>query len=603
MNKKELRKLIPEFQIEKDFDKETDYYIEEVKKTDVTCWGIYKKIQAFHYALLLIHFFDKEDWITYANNKWLKGKIDSLKDFDREYFYRCQHSMKDKYDKLTIWEEKRRYEQKQDYYNKKIAEFKEANKKVPQNIPNNFKKYIKNKVMPGYALYNNKEHEAKCTTCGKTFNISKLHRKDEIKCPHCKKNLTSIPSGRFNIQDERYACLIQKVAERKIVLRYFIAHHCYKNNRADKYGSYEVRRDFINLNDGSVEPYIWERFKASQTCTFIPQKYYKDSCSYYCEKDYWIGTSPIWTGNIYNIPELKYIFKNMQQENLNRIYKDATYNIAYIIRYPFLETWFKENRNIKIITDNINLITPKINEPAKAIGIPKNILKEIPDNSDSSIIPNIKYLIEEKIKINNQIVQYLAKNKLKIREDLESWKNNNGFKLQRVINYITKNNISFPDYRDYLNKVIQLDRELNRNLMCPGNFNQAHNEILLENKYKDERIKEEKYQEIKKTSKFKRIKLENLIIRQTESIREIVAEGLQQSNCVATYVDRILNNQTTVLFARKIDQPDVPYITIEIKNNTIAQARYSHNINCENRIYETISKYLKIINRKENIAA
>lgn len=92
MNKKELRKIIPEFQIEKDFDKETDYYIEEIKKTDVTCWGIYKKIQASHYALLLIHFFDKEDWITYANNKWLKGKIDSLRDFDREYFYRCQHS-------------------------------------------------------------------------------------------------------------------------------------------------------------------------------------------------------------------------------------------------------------------------------------------------------------------------------------------------------------------------------------------------------------------------------------------------------------------------------------------------------------------------------
>lgn len=56
-----------------------------------------------------------------------------------------------------------------DKYTKEINTFKEFNKQVPE-VPKNFYKFINRKVMNGYALYNNKNHQAYCTTCQRKFN-------------------------------------------------------------------------------------------------------------------------------------------------------------------------------------------------------------------------------------------------------------------------------------------------------------------------------------------------------------------------------------------------------------------------------------------------
>ena len=64
-----------------------------------------------------------------------------------------------------------------DKYTKEINTFKEFNKQVPK-VPKNFYKFINRKVMNGYALYNNKNHQAYCTTCQNKFNIKKLKREE-----------------------------------------------------------------------------------------------------------------------------------------------------------------------------------------------------------------------------------------------------------------------------------------------------------------------------------------------------------------------------------------------------------------------------------------
>lgn len=602
MNKKDLKKIITEFQTKKNFNDETRFYIEEKIKEDVTCWGIYKQIEGNQYRLLLIHFFDKETWISYVNNKWLNGKLESLKDFQYESLQRCQSSMQKKYNELVIWEYKRGQEKKQEYYDKKLAEFKEANKNVPKDLPINFKRFIIKQVMPGYALYNNKEHKAQCTTCNKEFEINKLKRKDIITCPSCRKKITCLPSGKFRIYDSKYACLVQKIEKEKLVLRYFLATHK-KDKNNDLKWSFEVRRDFINLDTGDIDSYIWETFKGSYKTTFIPEKYYKNTYSFYTEKDYWIGEASLWTGNLYNIEKLKYVFRNIPIQNKKYISKNITRTIGMIIKYPFLESWIKLGKNINIIAASLETIKPHITEPSKAIGIPRNIIRNIPNYSDKTIISNIKYLMEKNINISREVIKYLADNKVPIKTDIETWKNNNNFNLKRLITYIAQNKINFLDYRDYYNKLIQVCNKLNNSVLYPKNFNESHDEILLQEKYKREQIKEELYEKIKEKSKYKKLKIGNLTIRQPDSVREIVLEGLRQSNCVKTYIDRIINQETTVLFGRKSTSPDEPYITIEIKNDKVIQARYSHNINCEPEIYQKISDYIDIINRKRKSAA
>ena len=45
---------------------------------------------------------------------------------------------------------------------------------------------------------------------------------------------------------------------------------------------------------------------------------------------------------------------------------------------------------------------------------------------------------------------------------------------------------------------------------------------------------------------------------------ELVEEGLQLGHCVASYVEKVVNGDCIVVFMRKSEEKDIPYLTIEI---------------------------------------
>ena len=51
-------------------------------------------------------------------------------------------------------------------------------------------------------------------------------------------------------------------------------------------------------------------------------------------------------------------------------------------------------------------------------------------------------------------------------------------------------------------------------------------------------------------------------------------------NCLMTYVDAMINNDTTILFMRQVDDPNTPFITIEIYGNELKQAYHRFNTDC-----------------------
>jgi hypothetical protein len=54
---------------------------------------------------------------------------------------------------------------------------------------------------------------------------------------------------------------------------------------------------------------------------------------------------------------------------------------------------------------------------------------------------------------------------------------------------------------------------------------------------------------------------------------DIVDEGVNQSHCVADYVDKVVKNETLVVFMRKVDEPEKSLVTVEVKNGVITQAQ------------------------------
>lgn len=130
-------------------------------------------------------------------------------------------------------------------------------------------------------------------------------------------------------------------------------------------------------------------------------------------------------------------------------------------------------------------------------------------------------------------------------------------------------------YVDYLEMREDLGYDLNNTVyQYPRNLDEAHNKMVMEiSKEKAEaRLREvaRQYPDIRKSYRSLRKKYfyedENYLIRPARSVEEIVMEGRILHHCVGGdgYLNRHNTGQTYILMVRFKDEPEIPYITVEI---------------------------------------
>lgn len=130
-------------------------------------------------------------------------------------------------------------------------------------------------------------------------------------------------------------------------------------------------------------------------------------------------------------------------------------------------------------------------------------------------------------------------------------------------------------YADYLNMRVNAGYDLSNSVyQQPRDLEAAHNKLVMEsNKAKMDRHLEEvaeRYPEIRKSYKKLRSKYyyedDRYIIRPARSAEEIVMEGRLLHHCVGgnAYLEKHNTGQTYILMLRFREEPDVPYITVEI---------------------------------------
>lgn len=64
----------------------------------------------------------------------------------------------------------------------------------------------------------------------------------------------------------------------------------------------------------------------------------------------------------------------------------------------------------------------------------------------------------------------------------------------------------------------------------------------------------------------------NFSIILPKKAQDVRQEGAILKHCVASYVDRIANGQTCIVFCRENNDKDEPYVTVEVKNGAVTQA-------------------------------
>lgn len=88
-----------------------------------------------------------------------------------------------------------------------------------------------------------------------------------------------------------------------------------------------------------------------------------------------------------------------------------------------------------------------------------------------------------------------------------------------------------------------------------------------------------------------------------ECIQDIRDEAVSQNNCVASYIDTVINGDCHIMFLRKKSNPKESLVTIEIRDNKIIQAKRRFNYPVTEKDQEAIdywnNKFSKQNNKEE----
>ena len=182
--------------------------------------------------------------------------------------------------------------------------------------------------------------------------------------------------------------------------------------------------------------------------------------------------------------------------------------------------------------------------------------------------------------------------------------------LTKILNYLVKSifntyqcELTLKDiteylslYADYLNMREDINDESIE--LYPTFLKKAHDNlinILNNNKDGVKLTKEEKISFIKNSKSAKIYEYENdkYIVKAPRNYFELLNEGKELNHCVGGYSKLVARGKTNIMFVRYKVEESVPFMTLEIKNNQIIQAKKKNNIYPKNEEVTFLEEYAK----------
>ncbi len=155
-----------------------------------------------------------------------------------------------------------------------------------------------------------------------------------------------------------------------------------------------------------------------------------------------------------------------------------------------------------------------------------------------------------------------------------------GLKPLRLARYINKQEIAPQLYSDYLDQCRQLHYDLSdMAISLPHDFHAMHERLSAIIQYKASEAARLAFSEHYDARKRFEYEKGDLLLRQPESMDEIVHEGKALAHCVGGYAERHAKGITNILFIRKKSEPDKPYYTVEVDNSGVIRQCYGYKNN------------------------
>ena len=245
------------------------------------------------------------------------------------------------------------------------------------------------------------------------------------------------------------------------------------------------------------------------------------------------------------------------------------YNLALEVPH-----WFKEGHNFKEI-----------------FGIDKHYLPMMVNNNINS---SELYLLRLAPSLDYSSIEYFASYLLFYQDEIIELIKDYKINLSKLKKYIEKHhNFNFYEYLDYLHMSRQIGLDLdNKNVLFPKDLERAHLELYSQIEVEEDPEINKKIADIANLLSVNKYEDDKYVIYPVSSIAELIDESKQQKNCVRIYYDRIASYQCQIYFMRKKQDLTKSFVTIEVRNNHVAQASTKYN-------KEPSKQALKIINKWE----
>ena len=500
---------------------------------------------------------------------------------------------------------------------KRDAVVRDKMRRVPQT-PANLKRWADKHIMPHYLFYDYNNGRAKtqayCTYCEKFSVIKRPKSNDVLRCPKCgQKAIAKAQGRRAAYHEDRETCqVVQQVSPYELVVRIYKLYWSYAKGK-DTAGksAYEVMRIFVRSDDGkdaTVEPYYYDSVYDSVTRWrrgYHPGALFGMEC-FISEE----------TGEIY-LPGLEKALQGTTLEYcaLRQFYErtaipmQVSHYLKMYLRHPLLiERLTKvgfENIVADVVyrhgfgdaLDEMQARTHRILRVEKQeVGMP--LLKKYQAYVAIHLRGRAELfqwqLHNEVSEIPTDIFQYMTAEKFMRYIDAQfpiycEARPANGYRDPTMETLV----ITYVDYLHMCRRQAYDMKE--KSVLFPKNCAAAHDREA-------ERI--QKINDAQKNKAFgiayagfarkAALSNEELQIVCPKRVNDLVAEGRALHHCVGSYVDRVAEGRCLIVFVRRVEEPEKPYVTVEVRNGKIEQIHGDHNSDPT----EEVQKFVDLWSRK-----
>jgi len=506
-------------------------------------------------------------------------------------------------------------------------------------VPKDYDEFIDKTVFnkEHYIFYSRKAKKAYCTSCGKDFDVTadgylehsctpdnnnRLRHNKTVKCPYCDKDIVCKSEGmsREKLVSLQWSVLVQKYKD-EVVVRYFRHTKDFrKDYRNPAVCTKEMHRT-VHTSEGS-EGYMWDSFKNTDEyrwCEYREKSYIRG----YPSEMFVPRSTVLYRSNLEEVTA-----GTCMRYSAADIFAD---NIAADLQNPWcMDLYFDEYRKIPYIEKFLKIGFYKMTkEILTEVFVPefqnKNSVVEtlMIDRVKFKMLMNTKDPSLTDLKILRYADKIREEDFIKLRDKYNYNKYidlMNYTSLYKIEKYFTKNNFdrnSISDYFDYVKWLGELGYDMRNEFnLYPKVFKEAHDrkmeeyKIFIDRREREKRLRVSRIIEKMKTDRDNipvfNMSYKGMFIRLPANADEIRKEGEQLHHCVGTYVNRVANGETVILFIRKKDNPDKSWFTLEWQGKII-QCRGKNNCSMTEEVREfteifskEMFKYEKSLDKNKN---